>query len=279
MTTAERPRPARPHEPLPCPRPVPAGTRVVLGHRGAPSLAPENTLASIRRAARAGASWVEIDVDVIGDGTPIVIHDSALDRTTDRTGPYYALSRKDLEGIDAGSWFIAEDGSRPYTGEPLPTLGQALGAIAAEGLSVNVEMKPCEAGARACADLVDAVAERLDQLASCAPSSQVVVSSFKPLLLERMAWRRPATRLALLMEAGMPAGDWRSRAEMLGVEAVNPADEGLERALVEEIRALGYGVNVWTVNSPERAEELFSWGASGIFTDRVHELGRLVMEM
>ena len=279
MTGTGDARPLSPYAPLPCSRPVPPGSRIVLGHRGAPSLAPENTLASIRRAARAGASWVEIDVDVIGDGTPIVIHDAALDRTTDRTGSYYGLSRAELEDIDAGSWFIADDGSRPYAGERLPTLARALEAIAAEGLSVIVEMKPCEAGARACAGLVDAVAEHLDLFAVRAPGSQVVVSSFNPLLLDRMGRRRPATRLALLMEAGLPPGDWRSRAEALGVEAINPADEGLERELVEQMRALGYGVNVWTINSPERAEELFSWGVSGIFTDRIHELGQLVTEM
>lgn len=146
MTGTGDARPLSPYAPLPCSRPVPPGSRIVLGHRGAPSLAPENTLASIRRAARAGASWVEIDVDVIGDGTPIVIHDSSLDRTTDRTGSYYDLSRAELEDIDAGSWFIADDGSRPYAGERLPTLARALEAIAAEGLSVIVEMKPCEAG-------------------------------------------------------------------------------------------------------------------------------------
>ncbi|WP_082181137.1 glycerophosphodiester phosphodiesterase family protein [Actinomyces timonensis] len=243
------------------------------------SLAPENTLSSIRQAARAGATWVEIDVDVLGDGTPIVIHDSSLDRTTNRSGPYDHLSQADLHGIDAGSWFIAEDGSRPYSGEPLPTLGQVLEMVAAEGLSVNVEMKPCEAGARVCAELVDAVARHLDQFAATAPGSQAVASSFNPLLLDRLGRRRPATRLALLMAAGMPTGAWRSYAEMLGVEAINPADEGLERALVEEIRALGYGVNVWTINSPQRAEELFSWGVSGIFTDRIHEFGHLVTEM
>ena len=44
---------------------------------------------------------------------------------------------------------------------------------------------------------------------------------------------------------------------------------------VEEIRALSYSVNVWTVNTRERAVELFDWSATGIFTDRVHELEKL----
>lgn len=291
--------------------PVPPGTRTVLAHRGASALAPENTLAAYRLAADHGARWVELDVDVISDGTIIVIHDSRLDRTTNRTGPYYGLTAADLPTIDAGSWFHAPAASTvtgrtaegqappapapprvpnsptpvspgpvpaspsPFAGEPLPTLAQALELLGARGVGVNVELKSCQAGATACRWLVDGVAELLDAHAQAFPGCEVLVSSFNPVLLDRMGARRPLTRRALLVERGLLLDDWRSYAEMLGVEAVNPADAGLERGRVEEIRSLGYGVNVWTVNSRRRAEELFEWGVTGVFTDRVHELGDL----
>ncbi|AVM62100.1 glycerophosphodiester phosphodiesterase family protein [Actinomyces sp. oral taxon 897] len=280
--------------------PVPPGTRTVLAHRGASALAPENTLAAYRLAADHGARWVELDVDVISDGTIIVIHDSRLDRTTNRTGPYYGLTAADLPTIDAGSWFHAPAASTatgrtaagqappapvpltpvpaspsPFAGEPLPTLAQALELLGARGLGVNVELKSCQAGATACRWLVDGVAEILDEHARAFPGCEVLVSSFNPVLLDRMGARRPLTRRALLVERGLLLDDWRSYAEILGVEAVNPADAGLERGRVEEIRSLGYGVNVWTVNSRRRAEELFEWGVTGVFTDRVHELGDL----
>jgi len=277
MSADAGPRPDPPvgWPPAPCPHPTAPGTRIVLAHRGARALAPENTLAALRAAARAGARWVEIDVDVIGDGTVIVIHDSSLDRTTDRTGSYYRLRAADLPAIDAGSWFRAEDGSRPFAGEGLPTLADALDVVAQTAMSVNVELKSCQAGAAACRRLVDDVAAQLDALAERAPASQALVSSFNPLLLERMGRRRPEAALALLTGAGSLDDDWRSRAEMLGARAVHPAQAGLDRERVEEMRALGYGVNVWTVNTRERAVELFDWGATGIFTDRVHELGGL----
>ena len=101
--TGPHPNPPAGWTPAPCPHPTLPGARIVLAHRGARALAPENTLAALRAAARAGARWVEIDVDVIGDGTVIVIHDSSLDRTTDRTGPYYRLRAADLPGINADS--------------------------------------------------------------------------------------------------------------------------------------------------------------------------------
>lgn len=263
------------YPPAPCPQPVAPGTRTVFAHRGASALAPENTLASFRRAAAEGAAWVELDVDVIGDGTVIVIHDSSLDRTTSHRGSYYDLTAADLAGIDAGSWFVTEDGRRPYAGEPLPTLEAALEVIGEAGMGVNVELKSCEAGAAACRRLVDGVGALLEAHEERAPGSPVLVSSFNPLLLDRVARRRPGTPRALLTENGLLLDDWRSYVEELGAVAVNPGDRTLERGRVEEIRALGYGVNVWTVNSPQRALELFSWGVTGVFSDRVHEFGNL----
>ncbi|WP_172120538.1 glycerophosphodiester phosphodiesterase family protein [Actinomyces faecalis] len=260
--------------PLRPPSPVPEGSRTVLAHRGASALAPENTLAAFRRAATEGAQWIELDVDVISDGTVIVIHDSCLDRTTDRSGSYYDLTATDLSQIDAGSWFEDAEGSRPYAGESLPTLRAALEVVAQAGINVNVELKSCEAGAEACRRLVDGVAALLDAHIEQG-GKQVLVSSFNPLLLERMRVRREGTDLALLTDSHMLGNDWRSYMENLGAVAVNPGDKGLERARVEEIRSLGYGVNVWTVNTRKRAEELFSWGVSGIFTDQVHILGSL----
>ncbi|MDU0349665.1 glycerophosphodiester phosphodiesterase family protein [Actinomyces sp. MRS3W] len=258
----------------PSPAPVPPGTRTVLAHRGAAALAPENTVAAFRRAAQEGAQWVELDVDVIADGTLIVIHDSRLDRTTNRTGSYYDLAATDLAAIDAGAWFTADDGTHPYVGEPLPTLDAVLDVVAEYGLAVNVELKSCQAGAVACRRLVDGVADRLDRHAERS-GADVIVSSFNPLLLERMRQRRPGTDLALLTDSRLLTDDWRSYVEQLGAVAVNPSDAYLTRERVEEIRSLGYGVNVWTVNSRERAQELFDWGVTGIFTDRVHEMGAL----
>ena len=58
------------------------GERMIIGHRGLSSLAPENTLAAFRSAVDHQVGWVEADVDVIADGTVIICHDSTLDRTT-----------------------------------------------------------------------------------------------------------------------------------------------------------------------------------------------------
>ena len=56
--------------------------RRIIGHRGAAALAPENTLAGIRKAKEHGLNWVEFDVTLLGDGTPVLSHDNHLERCT-----------------------------------------------------------------------------------------------------------------------------------------------------------------------------------------------------
>src|SRR5690554_540521 len=64
----------------------PRSTEEVQAHRGASAVAPENTIAAFRAARDQGARWVELDVALLADGTPVVIHDVTLDRTTTGKG-------------------------------------------------------------------------------------------------------------------------------------------------------------------------------------------------
>lgn len=67
-------------------------TQRVIAHRGLSSRAPENTMSAFRAAVEAGIKWIETDVDIIGDGTAVLIHDSSLDRTTNCRGRYNELT-------------------------------------------------------------------------------------------------------------------------------------------------------------------------------------------
>lgn len=93
----------------------------ILGHRGAPREAPENTLASLRRALDLGLDGVEYDLHACQSGEPVLIHDETLDRTTDLSGPVAALPLSELVHADAGGWFASR-----FVGEPLPLLEEAL---------------------------------------------------------------------------------------------------------------------------------------------------------
>jgi len=93
----------------------------IFAHRGASSLAPENTIAAFAKAMEVGARWFEFDVDITGDGSLIVIHDDTLDRTTTGSGSYYQLGFSDIRRLDAGRWF-----SDTYRFERIPEAADAL---------------------------------------------------------------------------------------------------------------------------------------------------------
>lgn len=88
---------------------------MLMGHRGAKALEPENTLLSIKRALEIGVDAVEIDVHLTKDQEIVVIHDSTVDRTTNRTGPVGSYTLEDIRKLDAGK------------GEKIPTLVEVIG--------------------------------------------------------------------------------------------------------------------------------------------------------
>jgi glycerophosphoryl diester phosphodiesterase len=104
---------------------------LVIAHRGNSRYAPENSLASFRAALSTGADLVELDYWHSADGRPVVIHDDALDRTTNAiatfTGekiPVASRTLAELMELDAGSWFGPQ-----FASERLPSLEQALEMI------------------------------------------------------------------------------------------------------------------------------------------------------
>ncbi|OKL46697.1 glycerophosphoryl diester phosphodiesterase [Boudabousia marimammalium] len=231
----------------------------IYAHRGMRSLAPENTLSAFRKMADYGQQWLETDVDILGDGTPILMHDTLLDRTTNRSGFFYDLRAEDLPGIDAGSWFSPE-----FTGEPLPRLAQLVDLMNELELNANIELKSHERGAAGSAQLVE---NTLRELSRLDPGREVIISSFNHLLLRLVRERTDRYPLAALFVKENLLDDWRSVAELCGATVIHPETTGLSRGRVREMRDAGFDVNVYTVNDRGRANELFNWGVTGIFTD------------
>lgn len=115
----------------------PAGVRTVAAHdhfprrpvaasfhRGANRYAPENTLPAIETAVTLEADYVEIDVRTTKDGKFVLMHDVAVNRTTNGQGKVRDLTLAEIRRLDAGSWF-----GKPYSGVGVPTLDEALSAL------------------------------------------------------------------------------------------------------------------------------------------------------
>ena len=133
-----------------------------IAHRGARSLAPENTLAAARKGREIGADLWELDVAVTADGELVVLHDDTLDRTSNvaeifpdrRKNLVYSFSMAELRRLDFGSWFVKTDPFKQiaagavsqaeqdkYKGEPIPTLREALVFTRDNHWRVNIEIK------------------------------------------------------------------------------------------------------------------------------------------
>ena len=121
---------------------------LILGHRGASAIAPENTLAAFSRAMLDGADGIEFDVRLSRDGVPVVIHDASLRRTASVDIQVCDLTSEQLQRIDVGSWFRLKlsagrmsSSEPPYSDQRLPTLAQVLDLFNSNNGLLYLEMK------------------------------------------------------------------------------------------------------------------------------------------
>jgi glycerophosphoryl diester phosphodiesterase len=228
----------------------------IIGHRGAALSAPENTLAGFCMAAALNVEWVEFDVRLTSDGRCILLHDDTLDRTTSGCGPASGLTFDEMRRLDAGSWFGPD-----FAGQPVPTLEETVDLLVQLNLGAVVELKPAPGTEAATGRTVATVLA--DRWPAARPPP--LLSSFKPAALA--AAREAAPHLARALLVGAVPRDWHSQVEALDCAMLHADQRRLSRATVELVRGVGLPLFAYTVNLPERAEELFSWGVDAVFSD------------
>lgn len=237
----------------------------LIGHRGAARHAPENTLAGLRAAQRLGVTWVEFDVMLTGDGVPVLLHDESLKRTTGLKRLLPQVTLAELRALDAGRWF-----GPAFAGEPLPTLEEALACLGELGLGANVEIKPASGLARETARATLEVLSRAWPPGLPAP----LVSSFEVPCLEVARDLAPDLPRGYLVEELPP--DWQATAERLACRSLHPWHKPLQAPQVAAIKAAGYLVASYTVNSARRARSLLGWGVDCLITDDPPALAKSV---
>ncbi len=234
----------------PCPR--------WIAHRGAGKLAPENTLAAFRLGAAHGYRAFECDVKLSADGVPFLLHDATLERTTSGQGtagdqPWSALSQ-----LDAGSWH-----SRAHAGEPLPTLAGLARFILANGLQLNIEIKPTPGQEAITGRVVAEQAARLWAGQAVPP----LLSSFRPESLQGARETAPHLPRALLLDSLWPG--CLDIAAQLRCVAIVTHHTLMDAALLAKARQAGWLAMVYTVNDPADASRLLALGVDGLITDAV----------
>ncbi len=226
----------------------------IWAHRGASRYAPENTLPAFARALELGAEGVEFDVQLTADGTPVVIHDETLDRTTDATGRVVAHTLDQLRRVEAA------DGMRGFGGVRVPTLAEALELLVPAGVEINIELKNSVEPYPGLEEQV------LAAVASYDIAERVVLSSFNHYSLKRLQALGATSQLCVLYSDPLYK-PWRYAAR-LGVGAIHPpARFVLGRGFVRRARAAGIAVRPWVVNGERKLARMVTWGVDAVFTD------------
>jgi glycerophosphoryl diester phosphodiesterase len=236
-----------------------------IAHRGAGTLAPENTLAAIRLGARLGYRMFECDVQLSQDGVPFLLHDATLDRTTNGSGPAEALPWTALRRLDAGSWH-----SSPYAGETLVRLDEVLAWCLEHGVAVNLELKPTPERAGITGQVVAESVDRLWPADAGQDLPRPLLSSFQPAALAAAQVTAPQLPRALLLEKGTPR--WVNTAQQLGCTAIVGHHRWIDASVADQVRQQGWRLLAYTVNEAVAAQRLLALGVDGLITDRLDTL-------
>ena len=233
----------------------------MIGHRGYAARAPENTLVSIDAALNSGARAVEFDVRVARCGTPVVIHDETLDRTTDGHGPVAEKTTEQLQELDAGAWYGPE-----YAGERIPTLTQALDLLVGRVEHVYPEVK----GIRESSD----IDHMLTLVRDRAMVDRTTFISIDWSVLQRVRARDTEIRIGFIVVSADLFDDALALAAMDSAAILDLNQEVVlnDPSVVQRASDEGIDVVTWTVNEPDQATRLREAGVIGFTTDHVGRL-------
>ncbi|MFA6811063.1 MAG: glycerophosphodiester phosphodiesterase family protein [Desulfoplanes sp.] len=263
------------------------GSVMAIAHRGARSLAPENTLFAVSKARHAGAYAWEMDVQMTRDGQLVITHDETINRVSNVAFVPEFLDRKpwrvkdftlaELRSLDFGSWYVREDpfgqiaagavsatDAETYRGALIPTLEEGLRMTREHGFRINVEIKDLS-GLPGDDVVTRKVLEMIDRFDLV---EQAILSSFQfKYLLQARDILPELPTAALVEEENMPEGDILTVLQNLGVQAWHPDKDIVKADDLRRVRDAGLFVNVYTVNDLREMRFLMNKGVTGLITD------------
>ena len=262
-----------------------------FAHRGARSLAPENSMAAFEKAWEIGTDGVEVDVTVSRDGHLVIHHDTSLGRTTDISEiypdkanmPVTTFTLDELRRLDNGSWYIDNDPfgqiragnisfkeMETFQNSSIPTLEEVLLYVKNKPWRINLELKTLP-HPHSHFPITEETIKLIKHLGIA--DEQVIISSFDHQKIDLAQHLYPAIEINALIGAES-YNDWG---------AYEYTHYNANAAFIDEIqisKAKGHGctVNLYTVNDFSKLREYTDWGVSGLITDFPQTLASLLNE-
>ena len=207
---------------------------------------PENTLESLIRMHKKGASWFEIDCQLMRDGNIAILHDEKIDRTTTGKGKITKMSLHDLHAV----FVKGGDG-----GEKIPMLPDLMEYAFNHNLHIQIEMKGFN---QHLVDKIDTLIGRFD----CDLFS---VYAFDVRTIGAFCQKHP--RYPVHWNMRKLTLKKLEKAKLLGIN-VNLNGQYVKKSDIEKLKECEKKVHIFTVNDIDRANELFEFGVDAIITDR-----------
>ena len=259
--------------------PAKSQSPLIIGHRGASAVAPENTLAAFSHAFDGGADGIELDVRLANDGVPVVIHDATLKRTGGDTRAVAEMSSAELARIDVGSWFNRTQprlARREYSKEFVPTLEEVFPILKSNDRLAYIELKiDRRQEYRA---LVETVATLISNHKLL---KQIIVIGFNLEALTQMRELNSSIRTGALFEPRRPVHRVVREHPMITAALNCGASEILLHRLIATRRIIDAASDanllpvVWTVDDPKWIERARTRGIHALITNNPAKMSKV----
>ncbi|MET0754438.1 MAG: glycerophosphodiester phosphodiesterase family protein [Pyrinomonadaceae bacterium] len=242
---------------------------LIIAHRGASALAPENTLAAFQKAIDDGAEGIEFDVQLAKDGVPVVFHDYDLKRTGRREGKVSDFTSEELGNLDVGTWFNLKNPHRAnekFSAERVSTFSGLLDFLKDYKGLLYVEMKFAGNDISA---LVEAVCEIIRESAFL---PQIKLKSFNLEAVKQAKKLFPEIRTVALFEPKLNT-ILRGKLHLIEKAEAHLADElSLHYSLATQkmmakAKAKNFPVTIWTADNPAWVGRAINLGLDAIITN------------
>ena len=222
---------------------------LIIGHKGASSIAPENTLKAFQKAIELKADYVEFDIHITKDGKIVIIHDSDKFNATGVKGLIEDMTLDQIKSLDAGE------------GEKIPTIRELI-SIVRKKIGLQIEIKSI--------NLLDKLIHILREENLISTS---IVSSFILNELLKLKLLEPSLKVGLLLSADLVRPKLiKRKIEKIAKNnfySIYPPFTTINKEIVDYAHSYGLKVIVWTVNDREIMENLIELAVDGIITDDI----------
>lgn len=242
---------------------------LIIAHRGASALAPENTLAAFQKAIDDGAEGIEFDVRLAKDGVPVVIHDAKLYRLGRIEGRVSDFTSTELQTLDVGSWFNSKNPHRAiekFSAETVPTLAQMLIFLKDYKGLIYIELKCKESE-------IEPLVKVVCQTISKSPLlPHILVKSFKLEVIPNVRRYCPEVKTAALFAPKIMT-ILRKEKRLVKIASELRADEIslhfslCTRKLIAKAAKKNLPITIWTADNPRWVKRALNLEINAIITN------------